>query len=140
MMIKLAIMFGTVAILALLGAIAVTAGYRGFLLSPIVTPFTVDRSETPAASAPASRLAAVKQPGAIEPIPSSPAARAPVSNESTSTGDTSPVFGETGSATSAAEALVPDRENGGRRTALTADEKEAVARGLKELGIGTAEE
>jgi len=135
-MIKVGIIFGTLAIVALVGAVAVTAGYRGF--SPIATRFTIDRSETRATSAAASRQAEVKQPGAIEPVPSPAAPRASVSNELTSTAKTPPVLDKTGSATSAAEVLVPDPENGARRTALTADEKEAVARGLKELGIGTA--
>jgi hypothetical protein len=138
LMIKLGIVFGTLAIIALLGAVAVTSGYRGFSFSPTGTRFIVDRSETRATSAAASRQAEVKQPGAIEPVPARPAPRAPVSNESTSYAKTSPVLDKTGSATSAREVLVPDPENSARRTALTADEKEAVARGLKELGIGTA--
>ena len=137
-MIKVGIIFGTLAIVALVGAVAVTAGYSGFLLSPIATRFMVDRSETRASSLAASRQSEFKQPRGITPVPSIPASRAPVSNESMFTAKTPPFLDTTGSATSAAEVLVPDPENGARRTALTADEKEAVARGLKELGIGTA--
>jgi hypothetical protein len=40
-----------------------------------------------------------------------------------------------GTRVTAEDILVPDAANGARRTALSAEEKEAVARGLKELGL-----
>ena len=129
-------MISSLAIVALIGAVAVMAAETGgftTLLSSITPRPSVDRSQTPISSAAPSRQSDVKQPAAIDPVPApttaqlpAPASPAPVSNDS----KTAPV--------TAAEVLVPDAENGTTRTALTADEKEAVARGLKELGLAAA--
>jgi len=152
-MTKTGMIFGSLAIVALVGAVAVAVENGGFstLLSSITTRPSADRSETRTSSAAPSQPPEVK-PGAIEPAPA-PSAQLPaptpparVSNDSRSSAKTAPSLDNTGgipsaqagSRVTAADVLVPDAENGARRTALTAEEKEAVARGLKELGITTA--
>jgi hypothetical protein len=141
-MTKAGMIFSGLAIVALVGAIAVAMANGGLttLLSSTATGPGVDRPETRVGSA-APRQPEVKQPGVIDPVPA-PTPSAPVSNDSTAgaaldaTG--SVPLGQAGSRVTAADILVPDAENGARRTALTAEEKEAVARGLKELGITAA--
>jgi hypothetical protein len=146
-MAKAGIIFGSLAIVALVGAVAVTAGYDGFttLFSSSSTP-SVDPSQTRTSSAAPSRQPEAVQPGAIEPLPSPPAAQlpaptppAPPASASTSADKTGSVPSAQGdSRVTAADILVPDAERGANRTALTAEEKDAVARGLKELGITAA--
>lgn len=154
-MTKTGMIFSSLAIVALVGVVAVAVENGSFttLLSSIDTRPSVDRSQTRTSSAAPLEQPEVKQPGAIEPVPAPPTAQlpaptppAPVSNDSRSGAKTAPVLDKTGSVPSAqassrvtaAEGLVPDAENGARRTALTMEEKEAVARGLKELGITAA--
>lgn len=145
-MTKAGMIFTSLAIVALVGAVAVAVENGGFttLLSSIATRPSVDRSQTRISSAAPLQQPEVKKPGAIEPVPA-PISPAPVSNDSTSGAKTAPAdktgsvpSAQVGSHVTVAEVLVPDAENGARRTALTAEEKEAVARGLKELGITTA--
>jgi hypothetical protein len=144
-MAKAWIIFGSLAIVALVGAVAVTAGYDGFttLLSSSSTP-SVDGSQTRTSKAAPSGQPEAGQPGAIEPLPSPPAAQlpapAPPASASTSADTTGSVpSAQGGGRVTAADILVPDAD-GANRTALTAEEKDAVARGLKELGITAATE
>jgi hypothetical protein len=154
-MTKAGMIFSSLAIVALVGAVAIAVENGGFsaLLSSIATRPSVDSSQTRVSSAAPLQQSEVKQPGAIEPIPAPPTAQlpaptppAPISNDPASGAKTAPVLDNTGSGPSAqagsrltaADVLVPDTENGARRTALTAEEKQAVTRGLKELGITTA--
>lgn len=159
-MTKSGMILSSLAIVALIGAVAVAVEYGGFttLFSSVATDPGVDGSQTRVGSAAPSQPSDVEPPGAIEPAPAPPAAAqlpapptaqlpaptppAPVPNDSAA----SAVLDQTGSAPSAqagsrvtaADILVPDAETGARRTALTAEEKEAIARGLKELGLTTA--
>lgn len=144
---KVGIILGSLAIVALLGAVAVTAGYGDFL-SSIVTGPKADRIT----SAAPSRQPGAQQPGAVQPVPPPPTAQlpppappAPVANDSASSAKTASAADKAGGAPSAqagtrvaAEDILVPAENGARRTALTAEEKAAVARGLKELGLTTA--
>jgi len=123
-----------IAIVAVVGAIAYTVAGGDFttLVSSITGP-SADRAQKTVSSAAPARQPEVKQPGAIEPPPAprtaelpAPTPPAPVANDSTSGAKTAP-----------ADILVPDAATG-TRTALTAAEKEAVARGLKELGLAAA--
>jgi hypothetical protein len=154
-MTKAGMIFGSLAIVGLVGAAAVMVENGGFtsLLSSIDERPSVDRSQAPISPAAPLAQSEVEQPGALEPVPAPgtaplppPAPAAPVSNDSTSVAKTAPVLDNTGNVPSAqassrvtaVDVLVPDAENGTRRTALTAEEKEAVARGLKELGLTAA--
>jgi hypothetical protein len=137
---KAGTIFSGLALVALVGAVVVMVDNGGFttLLSSSTTRPSVDPSQTRTSSATPSPQAEVKQPGAIDPVPAPPAAQlpaptppAPVSND---LGSVPPA--EASGRVTAAEVLVPDAEN--RRTALTAEEKEAVARGLKALGLTAA--
>jgi hypothetical protein len=147
---KTGMIFG-LALVALVGAVAVAVENGGFstLLSSIAPGSSADRSQTRISSATPSPQPEVTQPGAIEPVPAPPAAQLPaptppaqVANGSTSSAKTAPVLDKAGTVPSAqaggrvtaADILVPD-ENGTGRTALTAQEKDAIARGLKELGL-----
>jgi hypothetical protein len=142
-MTKAGMIFSSAAIAVLIGAIAVTVANGTFtaLLSSIVTRPSVVRTQTPVISAAPLQQPEVKQSGAIEPVPA-PAPPARVSNDSTSGAKT---LDRTGSVPSAQaggrvtpeDVLVPDAEQ--KRTALTAEEKAAVARGLKELEITPAD-
>lgn len=146
---KAGIILGSLALVALLGAVAVTTGYGGFFSSVVTSP-KADRPETRTSSAAPSRQPDVQQPGAIQPVPPPPAAQlpppappAPLANDSASSAKTASASDKTGRVPSAQaggrrvaaeDILVPD-ENGAKRTALSAEEKAAIARGLKELGI-----
>ena len=155
-MTKTGMIFGGLAIVALVGAVAVAVENGGFtpLFSPTTTRPSVDSSQTPVSSAAPSRPE-VKEPSAIEAVPAPapataqlppPTPPALVPEDSKSSAKAAPGLDGTGSVPSAqagsrvtaADILVPDAENGTRRTALTAEEKEAVARGLKELGLTAA--
>jgi hypothetical protein len=151
-MTKTGMIFSSLAIVALIGAVAVAVESGGLatLFSSTATGPSVDRSQTPFGPAAPSQQSELTQPGAIEPVPPPPAAQlpaptapAPVPDASTSGAvlDTtgSVPSAQAGSRVTAADVLVPDAGNAARRTALTAEEKEAVARGLKELGITTAD-
>jgi hypothetical protein len=153
-MTKTGMIFGGIAIVALIGAVAVAVDNGGFstLLSPIAARPGVDSPQTRVSSSAPSPE--VKQPGAIEAVPApataqlppptlpAPVAPAPVSPDAGATAKAASGLNGTDNVPSAragsvtaAEVLVPDAENGTRRTALTAEEKEAVARGLNELGL-----
>jgi hypothetical protein len=146
-MTKTGMFFGGLAIVALVGAVAVAVENGGLttLFSSTATSPGVDRAETPITSEAPARQPGVEQPGAIEPVPApstaqlpppptaqlpAPTSPAPVSSDPTSVASTAPAR--------AADVLVPDAGNAARRTALTAEEKDAIARGLKELGLSTA--
>jgi len=134
--------FSSFAIVVLSGAIVVTLAHSTFRLRRITMDErrAVDRTETPMISATPFQQPEVPQSDAIDPVPA-PAPRAPVSTDARSGAKTATVLDKTGSVPSAqaggrvtdAEVLVPDAEQ--RRTALTAAEKAAVVRGLKELEI-----
>ena len=137
---KTGMIFG-LAIVALVGAVAVleSSGFTTLLSSSDTGP-SVDRSEPRVSSAAPVQQPEAKQPGAIEPVPAPPAAQlpappppAPVSNDATTSAQTAP-SAPAGGRVTAADVLVPDAESGAR-TALTAQEKDAIARGLKELGL-----
>jgi hypothetical protein len=151
-MTKAGIIFSSVAIATLIGAVAVTVanGTLPALFSFIVTRPSIDRTQTPIGSAAPFGQPEVAQSGAIETVPAprpaqlpAPIPSAPVSNDSSSGAKTAPVLDKTGSVppaqaggrVTAAEVFVPAAEKGLMpwRTALTAAEKAAVARGLKEL-------
>jgi hypothetical protein len=155
-MTKTGMIFSGLAIVAVIGAVAIAVEYGGFttLRSSIATDPSVDPSQTRVSSAAPSQQSEVEQPGAIEPVPAvpvpapataqlpDPTPPASVPDDSTS----SVVLDQTGSAplaqassrATAADILVPDAETGATRTALTAQEKDAVARGLRELGLTAA--
>lgn len=162
-MTKTGMIVSGLALVALVGAVAVAVETGGFttLLSSVTTG--PDGDQTDISSAAPLREPEVEQPGTIEPVPApapapatapatataqlpAPTPPASVSNDSTSGAETAPVLDETGSTPSAqaggrvtaAEILVPDAESGATRTPLTADERDAVARGLRELGLTAA--
>jgi len=141
-MTKAGMIFSGAAIVVLIGAIAVTVANSTFRLGRVTMDErrAVDRTQTPINSAASFQQPEVKQSGVLESVPA-PAPPARVSNDPTSRARTAPVLDKTGSVASAqaggrvtgAEVLIPDAER--RRTALTAAEKAAVDRGLKELEI-----
>jgi len=120
------------------------------LLPSILTRDGVDSTATAVAPPASVEPFQTEQFGAIQPVPGpdpaqqpAPVQPAPVSNDSTSVAKTAPVL-KTGSVPSekqaggrvtGAEVLVPNAGKGAAtgRTDLTAAEKAAVARGLKEL-------
>jgi hypothetical protein len=145
-MTKTGMIFSGLALVALVGAVALAVENGGFgtLLSSATSPS--DRSQTRTSSAAPAPQPENKQPGAIEPVPPPPAAQlpappppAPASNASASNAKTGGAPStQAGSRATAADVLVPDAETGAKRTALSAEEKEAIARGMKELGLTTA--